>query len=218
MAGPKSEKIRNKIIAAAEALTARNEKVTNEAVLKEMGSGSLAHVSPVMKEWREQQERTSGVLTEMPDVLKAALDRIGIELWRVVDGEAKQTIAAIQAATDERIAAAEAERDEALKKVADLEARNSALKTALDDQSMAAHNATERAEKYFIDNEKYKIQLENAYRRVEEFQKSAHNANKMVDELQKSVHTMQKQNEKLQAELVTIAKESTRSAKTGAKK
>ena len=49
--------IKERIVEAANALVAEgNENPTNEQVRERMGSGSLSHISPVMREWRESQK------------------------------------------------------------------------------------------------------------------------------------------------------------------
>ena len=50
----------------------------------------------------------------MPAEAKAALDRAGVDIWRVVTGLATEKLAKVQAEADEVVKSATAERDEAL--------------------------------------------------------------------------------------------------------
>jgi hypothetical protein len=59
---------------------------------------------------------------EMPAEAKAALDRAGIDIWRIVTGLATEKLAKVQAEADEVVKSATAERDEALAEIERLEA------------------------------------------------------------------------------------------------
>lgn len=49
--------IRERIVVAASALAAEGiDSPTNEQVRERMGGGSLSHISPVMREWRESRK------------------------------------------------------------------------------------------------------------------------------------------------------------------
>jgi len=112
---------KKKIYAAANALKSRGENITNESVRDEMGGGSLSHVSPVMREWRKEQEQTASVMLEMPDSVRRSMEYLSTELWKAADQEARKRIDATQVDCDNRISLADQERDEALSEVSNLE-------------------------------------------------------------------------------------------------
>ncbi len=198
--------IKNKIINAAENLIAQGEDVTNKAVRDTLGGTSFSHISPVMREWRKNRERTSGVILEMPGAMKIALERFGVELWKAADNEARKKIELIQTTSDERIATAELELDEALKEIQSLEKSNlllvdekkemvsniEKLNTTLSNEEKTTHQIT-------IELEKAKVEITASNARADEY----------ATTLEKS----QKQQDKLQSELITLVKETSKLVK-----
>lgn len=115
--------IRQRIVSAADQLVAEGiELPTNEQVRERMGGGSLSHISPVMREWRENQKVAAVAVRDMPKEVRAAIERIGGELWRVASQLADADVEKARAECRERENAATAERDEALREVERLEA------------------------------------------------------------------------------------------------
>lgn len=119
--------IRQRIVSAADALVAEGiQQPTNEQVRERMGGGSLSHISPVMREWRENQKVAAVAVRDMPKEIRAAIERVGGELWRVASQLADADVEKAQAECRERESAVSAERDEALREVERLEAALSA--------------------------------------------------------------------------------------------
>jgi chromosome segregation ATPase len=79
-------------LAAIAALQGRGEKVTQMAVLKELGTGSATTVGAFLATWREQQaEASSNQTVPVPESVKTIADAASARIWT----------AAIQAAEGE---------------------------------------------------------------------------------------------------------------------
>jgi len=198
--------IKNKIINAAENLMTRGEDVTNKAVRDALGGTSFSHISPVMREWRQNRERSTREILEMPSTMKIALERLGNELWKAAGNEAGKKVELIQTTSDERIAVVELELDEALKEIQFLEKNNlllmdekkklgsefEKLKTTLSNEEKTVHKLT-------IEHEKAKVEVTAS--------------NLRADECAATLQKSQKQQDKLQSELIALVKETTKRTK-----
>lgn len=69
------------VFEAAEALITKGVKPTMENVREELGGGSFATISPLLREWRETQGGKAAAVVELPDDVKAAVERSGRLLW-----------------------------------------------------------------------------------------------------------------------------------------
>ncbi len=198
--------IKNKIINAAETLITRGDDVTNKAVRDILGGTSFSHISPVMREWRQNQERTKGTMLEMPGILKTSLERFGAELWNAADSEARKKVELIQTASDKRITTVELELEEALKEIQSLEINNELLKDEkkklandIEDRKTALTNEEKTTQTLTIELEKASVTITAANKR----------ANEYATTLEKS----QKQQDKLQSELIALVKETSKLVK-----
>ncbi len=197
---------KKKIFAAANALKSRGENITNETVRDEMGGGSLSHVSPVMREWRNEQEQTKSVMLEMPDSVRRSMEYLSTELWKAADQEARKRIEAIQVDCNNRISLADNERDEALGEVAALEDENGKKDSEIeklnnDIQSIQAENKalSDSLQAALLQLERSKVETEAA----REAKGEAANALKAANDNIIS----------LQGELVELAKATSKDAK-----
>lgn len=142
--------IRDKFIAAANALVAEGiENPTNEQVRKKAGGGSLAHISPVMREWRESRKAEVIAALEMPGDLKKVVENsIGL-IWAAASKLAQASMQAYRQEADETIDAVTQERDEALSEIQRLEARLVELEkiVADKDQTISKGNADLESER-----------------------------------------------------------------------
>lgn len=129
-----TQEMRDKIIQAANALSAEGvTNPTNVQVRTKMGGrGSLSHISPVMKEWRANQDLQGMATIELPGEIRVALDRLGLELWQAASKIAASDIEAIKAHSADQVMEAELERDEALNEVSALEAELERCRTAIE--------------------------------------------------------------------------------------
>lgn len=116
------QEIKEKIIGAANALAAEgNESPTNDQVRERMGGGSLSHISPVMREWRESRKSEVAAALEIPADLKKVIETSVGQVWATASKLASASIEAVRQDAEVAIEAATAERDEALEEVRRLE-------------------------------------------------------------------------------------------------
>ncbi|MHC8495330.1 DNA-binding protein (plasmid) [Thalassospira sp. SM2505] len=119
---PIKPEIRDRIITAANALSAEGvENPTNDQVREQMGGGSLSHISPVMREWREGRKAAVAVALDMPSELKKAVQTAIGQVWPVASKLAAATWEGQRQELEEANAAIKADCDEALAAVAELE-------------------------------------------------------------------------------------------------
>lgn len=143
----KSE-IQQKIIAAANALAAEGiDRPTNDQVRDHMGGGSLSHISPVMREWRESRKAEVVAALEMPADLKKAIETSVGQVWTTASKLASTSIDTIRQEADAAIAAATDERDEALAEIIHLEAKIADLQQSLEQKEQAIHQGQGELEK-----------------------------------------------------------------------
>jgi DNA repair exonuclease SbcCD ATPase subunit len=112
---------KEQIIEAAETLQAAGTNPTMTAIRDVLGGGSFATISPVLRHWRESKGQRATVAIEMPGEAKAALERAGVDLWRIVTTLATEKLTKVQEEAEAAITSANADRDEVLKEVELLE-------------------------------------------------------------------------------------------------
>jgi chromosome segregation ATPase len=110
------------IIEAAEKLQVAGINPTMQAIRDALGGGSFATISPVLRDWRNASGQRATVAIEMPGEAKAALDRAGVDLWKIITTLATEKLTKVQEEAEAAIQAANADRDEALLEIARLEA------------------------------------------------------------------------------------------------
>lgn len=111
------------IIEAAEKLRVAGVNPTMQAIREALGGGSFATISPILREWRNSSEQRAIVAIEMPGEAKAALERAGLDLWKIVTTLATEKLTKVQEEAEAAINGANAERDEALAEIERLEAQ-----------------------------------------------------------------------------------------------
>ncbi|MBL4679592.1 MAG: DNA-binding protein, partial [Pseudomonadales bacterium] len=110
--------IKDRIINTANALAAEGiEEPTNALVLERMGKGSLSHVSPVMRQWRESRKAEVSAALEMPVALKKTIEASLGQVWASASKLASITVENIKQEALASIEAASNERDEALAEI-----------------------------------------------------------------------------------------------------
>ncbi|MDO8863249.1 DNA-binding protein [Haliea sp. E1-2-M8] len=133
--------IKDKIAAAANALAAEgNDNPTNDQVRERMGGGSLSHISPVMREWREARKADVAAALEMPAGLKKAIETSVGQVWTAASKLASMTVDTVQREAEAAITAATSERDEALSEISRLEVCISELRQLLADRDKAVND------------------------------------------------------------------------------
>ncbi|MFA5119440.1 MAG: DNA-binding protein [Candidatus Omnitrophota bacterium] len=114
---------KEQIIETAEALQAKGINPTMQAVRDAMdGKGSFATISPVLRAWRDSKSQRATVALDMPGEAKAALERAGTDLWRIVTALATERLTKVQEEAETAVNGAQADRDEALAEIERLEA------------------------------------------------------------------------------------------------
>jgi chromosome segregation ATPase len=113
---------REQIIETAEALQAAGANPTMQAVRDALGGGSFATISPVLRGWRDSKAQRATVAIDMPGEAKAALERAGVDLWKIVTALATERLTKVQEEAEAAINGANADRDEALLEIERLEA------------------------------------------------------------------------------------------------
>jgi chromosome segregation ATPase len=110
------------IIEAAEKLQIADVNPTMQAIRDALGGGSFATISPVLREWRNASGQRATVAIEMPGEAKSALERAGVDLWKIITTLATEKLTKVQDEAEAAINAAQADRDEALAEIVRLEA------------------------------------------------------------------------------------------------
>jgi chromosome segregation ATPase len=117
-----NSEIRDKITIAANSLVAEGiESPTNDQVRERMGGGSLSHISPVMREWRDARKVGIAATLDMPDELKKAITTALGQLWATASKLAATSFEIVQQEAESAKAAIEKERGEALSRIDILE-------------------------------------------------------------------------------------------------
>ena len=193
MARQPSEKQVQRIHEAADALHAVGiESPTNDQVLDKMGGGSIADVSPAMREWRKKKKHAEQAMFSMPDSVKNIGLNLLSQMWLVVDSEAQKKVD--QAQTEASIKTSELEDE---------------LQTCLDSIAKLEQSlALEQKEKLDL-----KASVEKAHLEIKELEKSAHRleldkekALTRLETAKENETSLRKQVNDLQKELVSVAK------------
>jgi chromosome segregation ATPase len=112
---------KEQIIETAEALQAAGVNPSMQAVRDALKTGSFATISPVLRAWRDSKAQRATVALEMPGEAKAALERAGADLWKIVTALATERLTKVQEEAETAINGANADRDEALLEIERLE-------------------------------------------------------------------------------------------------
>ena len=131
-----SNDIRTRIEAAAGDLVSEGVTTpTNEQVRQKLGGGSLSHISPVMREWRQKRREQAAVVVQpVPDVLQRLAVDLSARLWQQAREQADADTAAVREQADADIAQADEQRDEALDEVRRLEAELAFFRNVADER------------------------------------------------------------------------------------
>jgi len=195
-----SEETRDAIIEAANDLLVEGcANPTNEQVRSRLGKGSLSHISPVMKEWREARKAEAKAALEMPRGLSEAIHESVGRLWGVATGLAQATYEAHRKEAEEAVRYAEQERDEALSEVGRLEFDVEELKKALSAESVKAESLEGRLKREV--SKSSELFAENSSLRSDLTARR-----EQLDALRLDVEMVRQDYRSLQAELIEMAK------------
>lgn len=192
--------IKEKIIAAANALAAEGiESPTNDQVRERMGSGSLSHISPVMREWRESRKAEVVAALEMPADLKKAIESSVGQVWTAASKLASATIETVRQEAGTAIEAATGERDEALAEITRLENQIAELEKALADKEQEGNQVKTELEQERGQNTKLTTENAALVARVDD-------RDEQIKGLKTELKEARDDNKALQGELIEIAR------------
>lgn len=192
--------IKEKIITTANALTSEGiENPTNDQVRERMGGGSLSHISPVMREWRESRKAEVATVLEMPADLKKTIETSVSQVWTAASKLASSTVDAIREEANNAVQAATGERDEALAEVSKLEERIAELNKSLADRDSAVESA--RSEMEVLKGDVSRINSEKAGLAAKLEDRDQH-----INDIKRELKEAREDNKKLQGDLVEIAR------------
>ena len=191
--------IRERIIATANALAAEGiESPTNDQVRERLGGGSLSHISPVMREWRESRKSEVAAALEIPADLKKAIETSLGQVWATANKLAMAAVETVRQDAEAAVASASAERDEALAEVTRLEERIAELQNVLKDKDRAIEQAGSELEK--AREQSVKLDRDNAALTAR-----ADDRDEQIKTLRAELKEARADNKALQGELVKIA-------------
>lgn len=181
-----SESIKQRIIEVANTLVLEGiESPTNNEVRERLGGGSLSHISPVMREWRNERKEQVTMSVEIPADLKKVIETALAQVWNTSNNIAFSTIETIKTESESQIDEANQERDEALIEVEKLERENLSLQDQL-------RNAL--------------INLDKQTERANGLQAEAMSLERVLEERKERITKLEADYEKLQQELIEIVK------------
>ncbi|MCX2982710.1 DNA-binding protein [Halieaceae bacterium IMCC14734] len=194
-----SEK-REAITQAADRLVSEGrEQPTNDDVRTAMGGGSIADISPVMREWRESRSSISARV-EMPDAAKKAGDKFVGQLWLTLNQLTSGAVENTRQECEERIKVYEAEKDEAFSEIELLESKISSLEDSLsgiqqnfDDASGEVRDLLDKVRSLDVEREKAITQA-NAVREA-------------LEDSQAQLKEARASNSKLQDKLISLVED-----------
>lgn len=193
--------IKSKIINTANTLVAEGvESPTNDQVRERMGGGSLSHISPVMREWREGRKSEVAAALEIPSDLKKAIETSLSQVWSAANKLASATVEKVQQEAQVAIDAASSERDEALSEVSRLEERIFELQKVVEDKEKAAQVVKNDLEKERGQASKLASESAALTAKIED-------RDVQVKELKGELTEARDHNRSLQAELIALAKQ-----------
>lgn len=194
--------IQDRIIAAAGALAAEGvDSPTNEQVRERMGGGSLSHISPVMREWRESRKSEIAAALEMPLELRKTVESAIGQVWTAASKLASVQVETVRQEADAVTKAAAEERDEALAEVGRLEERMAKLQKAMTEKEQIVAQARGELERGRVQSSKLVSENAALVTRVND-------RDEQIKELKTELKEAREDNKALQGELLEIARES----------
>lgn len=192
--------IKEKIMSVANALAAEgNDTPTNEQVRERMGGGSLSHISPVMREWRDSRKAEVVAALEMPSDLKKVIESSVGQVWTTASKLASTTVETVRLEADAAVQAATGERDEALAEITRLEERMAELNKTLADREQVINQGQAALEQEKARSAQLSVENAGLMARVGDREEQVKS---LKDELKEA----RDDHKALQSELVEIAK------------
>lgn len=120
------------IIEAAELFLAETGKEpSNREVLKKLGRGSLADITPVMKEWRDERKEREAKAVSMPEEMQNVAATLVNRLWIEANIIAQKSIVTAAATHEAEIERLQQTESDLLKELSDEQEENEHLSREL---------------------------------------------------------------------------------------
>lgn len=148
--------MQDKIFSICEALSKSGIKPTAEKVRDELGGGSFSTISPIIKQWRENQCKAEP-LPEIPPEAQNAVNHATAIIWKIANEHHVEAINAVKLECSRIEQEAIAERDEALNEIRFLESQIKELNARI--ESLETQSKAMVLEKNDLELEARKQQL-----------------------------------------------------------
>lgn len=203
--------IKERIITAANALVAEgSDSPTNDQVREYMGGGSLSHISPVMREWRESRKAEVVAALEIPGDLKKVIETSVGQVWTAASKMASATVESIRQQAEVSVRVSSDERDEALSEINRLEERIAEMQKVLDDKSQIIQQTNEQLENERSHGAKlasdHAVLADRLARGDADLVARLSEKDERIKGLESEVQEARSDNKKLQADLLDLAK------------
>jgi chromosome segregation ATPase len=190
-----SEKKREAIIKAADTLAASGvDSPTNGQVLEALGGGSIADISPVMREWRQKRKEATQTMFSMPDSIKTAAQHLAAQLWISIDSEARKKVDEAEKSALIRTEEIEEELNQSYEEIKGLEATLESIKnekvTLQNQLETTSSELKELQNKFHL----LEIEYEKSKTRLESTLESEKLLRQQVADLQKDLLSLAKSN------------------------
>ena len=193
--------IRDRIIQAAEHLVSKGiEKPTNDQVRERLGGGSLSHISPVMREWRQARQATINTALEIPETLQKAIQVSIGQVWESASQLATAKTEEIQTQAQETITEMQAELSEALAEVTRLEKELGSQTELAERQFADISRLSEETRDYRSDIQRLTLNSDAMETRLSDYKDQ-------IEELKAELKESREDNKKLQQSLVEIVRQ-----------
>ena len=169
---------------------------TNDQVRERLGKGSLSHISPVMREWRESRKSAS---IEIPVELKKSIEASLSVIWSTASRLASTSVLNVKREASDLIDVITQERDEAFIEISRLESKLSEQENNFNLAKQELNKITTEMEDERLNNGKLSIENSAISIRLDD-------RNSQILNLKKDLEESRVDNKKLQAELIEIAR------------
>ena len=159
---------------------------TNDQVREHLGGGSLATISPILREWKEQRSLQIAAAIAMPAELKKQVEMSIENIWQVAGKLAKASYESQRENAENATKEALAERDEALTEITRLESEVATLNTELKDIEQTSHSLQTAIESERLKNAELTKVSKTLEARIEEKDKRIVDLNALLKNAQKS--------------------------------
>jgi len=192
--------IKARIINAANHLVDQGtENPTNEQVRQRLGGGSLSHISPVMREWRQARREDIHAALQMPDELKQSIQVSLGKIWSTASEQALANTEQARQQAREEVEEMATELSGALEEITRLEKRLAESEIQAEHQTKQAVTMEQSLAQAKTDQEK--LAITNATLSAGQEDKT-----QQIDLLREELKDARQENKTLQQELIEIVR------------